>query len=347
MAYERYTVQSSPGEITHRFIDINGIRVHVAEQGPEVGPMVLLAHGFPESWYSWRAQMAALAAAGYHVVAPDQRGYGQTDCPEAIEAYSILHLVGDLVGLVDVLGKEQAQPGREVVIVGHDWGANVAWNAALMRPDLFKAAIIMSVPYIPRSHLYGPRANVRPTEAMKLLVGQHYFYQLYFQQIGVAEAEMEQDVRRAILLTLYSLSGDAREGERWRPVLADPQAGMLSSGALPEALPGWLSEADVDYFTEQFQRTGFRGGLNWYRNMDRNWELTAAFSGASVHQPTLFMWGDRDPVFDIPGTGERIERQKQYVPNLRLLPFAGCGHWVQLERAAEVNAAMIAFLQGL
>lgn len=347
MSYEGYNVQSAPGEITHRFIDINGIRAHVAEQGPEVGPMVLLAHGFPECWYSWRPQMAALAAAGYHVVAPDQRGYGQTDCPEAIEAYSILHLVGDLVGLVDVLGKEQAQQGQEVVIVGHDWGANVAWNAALMRPDLFKAAIIMSVPYIPRSHLHGPRANVRPTEAMKLLVGQHYFYQLYFQQLGVAEAEMEQDVRRAMLLTLYSLSGDARESERWRPVLADPQAGMLSSGALPETLPGWLSEADVDYFTEQFQRTGFRGGLNWYRNMDRNWELTAPFSGASVYQPTLFMWGDRDPVLDIPGTGERIERQKQYVPNLRLLPFAGCGHWVQLERAAEVNAAMIAFLQGL
>ena len=332
-------MQVPTGELTHRFIETNGIRMHIAEQGE--GPLVLLSHGFPECWYSWHYQLSALAAAGYHVVAPDQRGYGQTDCPAAVEAYTILHLAGDMVGLLDALGEEQA------VIAGHDWGANVAWNAALMRPDRFRAVITMSVPYIPRGRVYGPRASVRPTEAMRQLVGNHSFYQLYFLEPGVAEAEMERDVRKTMRQVFYALSGDATGPERWHPISPDPGAGMFTSTPVPDRLPDWISEEDIDYFAGEFERSGFRGGLNWYRNFDRNWELMAAYSGAKVTQPALFMWGDRDPSFEVPGTSSRVERQRQFVPNLRDVVFEGCGHWIQLERADEANAAMIAFLNSL
>lgn len=330
-------MQTTNDGVTHRFIEANGIRMHIAEQGQ--GPLVLLCHGFPECWYAWHYQLGALAAAGYHVVAPDMRGYGQTDRPEAVEAYTILHLVGDMVGLLDALDEEQA------AIVGHDWGANVAWNDAIMRPDRFRAVVTMSVQYFPRGQVYGPRSHVRPTEAMRQLVGEQSFYQLYFQEPGVAEAEMERDIRTTMTQVFYALSGDAVEEERWHPLSLDPSAGMFTSTPVPDRLPGWISESDLDYFTSEFERTGFTGGLNWYRNFDRNWELTAAFSGAKVRQPALFIWGDRDPVFEIPGSSARIERQKQYVPNLSEIRLEGYGHWVQMERANEVNAAIVEFLR--
>jgi pimeloyl-ACP methyl ester carboxylesterase len=321
--------------IAHRFIETNGIRMHIAEQGQ--GPLLLLCHGFPETWYSWRHQLPALAAAGYHVVAPDQRGYGQTDCPDAIEAYTILHLVGDLVGLLDALNEDQA------VIVGHDWGANVAWHAALLRPDRFHSVITMSVPYVARGPAYGPRATVRPTEAMKKLAGDHYI--LYFQQLGIAEAELERNVRTTMLQLLYTLSGNAPPSERWQPALSGPDAGVLTGMPFPERLPNWLTEEDIDIYTAQFQRTGFRGGLNWYRNMDRNWELLAAYSGAQITQPTLFLRGDCDP--SLAHASALLERQPRFVPHMREQIFPGCGHWIQQERAAQVNEAVITFLQNL
>ncbi len=339
MSTEDIAASTATGEISHRFIEVNGIRMHIAEQGQ--GPLVVLSHGFPECWYTWKYQIPALAQAGYHVVAPDQRGYGQTDCPESVDAYTILHLVGDMVGLLDALGEEQA------ILIGHDWGANVVWNAALMRPDRFRSVVNMSVPYVPRSQVYGPRSNVSPTEAMKQLIGNNFFYQLYFLEPGIAEAELERDVRKTMLQVFYALSGNAAESERWHPILPNSGAGMFTETVVPSRLPLWLSEADLDYFSKQFQHTGFRGGLNWYRNFDRNWELTAPFSGAKIPQPTLFLWGDRDPVFEIPGTGARVERQKQFVPTMRERMLPGCGHWVQLERADEVNDAILTFLDTL
>jgi len=339
MTNENAFEQTANSEIAHRFIESNGIRMHIAEQG--TGPLVLLCHGFPELWYSWRYQIPALATAGYHVVAPDQRGYGQSDSPDDSETYTLLHLIGDMVGLLDALGEEQA------VIVGHDWGANVAWNAALLRPDRFRAVITMSVPYVPRGPVYGPRSNVRPTAAMKQMAGDTFFYQLYFQQPGLAEAELERDVRATMIQVLYGLSGDAPEGTRWLPIRSDANASMLTGVALPASLPDWLTEADIDYYTSEYQRTGFRGGLNWYRNLDRTWELMAAYSGAKIMQPALFLWGDRDPILAIPGVKTRIERMQESVPHLRQEVFAGAGHWLQQERAAATNEAMIAFLHGL
>ncbi len=323
-------------QVQHRMIETNGIRLRIAEQGS--GPLVILCHGFPESWYSWRHQIAALAGAGFHAVAPDMRGYGGSDRPDEIDQYTLFHLVGDMVGLVDALGEKTA------VIAGHDWGAPVAWHSALLRPDRFRAIIALSVPFI-------PRIAVRPTTIMPQN-DDAVFYQLYFQAPGVAEAEFEKDPRRTIRRLLFSGSGDAR-GEA---ALGNPQGvgmvprkgGFLDRGADPTTLPGWLTEADVDYFAGEFTRAGFRGGLNWYRNIDRNWELMAPYAGARVTVPALYVAGDRDLVVAFRGIDQLIPNLKMFVPNLRktvMLP--GCGHWTQQERPSEVNAEMIEFLKGL
>jgi pimeloyl-ACP methyl ester carboxylesterase len=315
-------------EIRHRTVETNGIRLHVAEQGE--GPLVVLCHGFPESWYSWRHQLQALSDAGFHAVAPDMRGYGQSDRPAEIEQYTLLHLVGDMVGLVGALGAESA------VIAGHDWGAPVAWHGALLRPDLFRAVIGLSVPF-------RPRGSARPSTMMPQ-TDDAVFYQLYFQAPGVAEAELERDVRDSIRRLAFSGSGDG-PGRDLRMV---PRAGgFLSRTTNPDSLPPWLTEADIDFYAAEFSRAGFRGGLNWYRNIDRNWELLAPFAGARVTVPALYVVGDRDLVVSFPGMDQLIPNLSKFVPNLRqtvMLP--GCGHWTQQERARDVNAAMLEFLKG-
>jgi pimeloyl-ACP methyl ester carboxylesterase len=327
-------------ETTQRMIESNGIRLNIAEQGK--GPLVLLCHGFPESWYSWRHQIEALAAAGFHAVAPDMRGYGKSDAPEAIDQYTILHLVGDLVGLLDALEAPTA------VIVGHDWGANIAWHAARLRPDRFRAVAALSVPFRPR----GP---VRPTSVMPQTADAQ-FYMLYFQNPGVAEAELERDPRATVRNMLYGASGDgaaARAAAVSRG--AAPSIGMVPRGGgmmqgpgAPATLPSWLSEADIDFYAGEFKRSGFRGGLNYYRNIDRNWELTAAFADVKVTVPALYIAGDHDMVIAAPGTAELLANLKQFVPalrNIQMLP--GCGHWTQQERPGEVSAAIIDFVRGL
>ena len=331
------------GDVRHRTVETNGIRMHVAEQGD--GPLVLLCHGFPESWYSWRHQLAALAAAGFHAVAPDMRGYGQTEQPAEIDQYTLLHLVGDMVGLADALG------GGPAVIAGHYWGAPVAWHAALLRPDRFRAVIGLSVPF-------RPRGSVRPSTAMPQ-TDDTIFYQLYFQEPGVAESELERDARTTIRRILYSGSGDrsgSSDGARARASLGNPEAvgmvprggGFLSHTADVEVLPSWLTEADVDFFAGEFSRAGFRGGLNWYRNIDRNWELLAPFAGARVTVPALYMAGDQDLVVHFRGMDQLLPNLKRFIPELRqTIMLPGCGHWTQQERPQEVSAAMIEFLRGL
>jgi pimeloyl-ACP methyl ester carboxylesterase len=325
-------------QATHRTVKTNGIRMHIAEQGS--GPVVLMCHGFPESWYSWRHQLAALAQAGYHAVAPDMRGYGQTERPAAIDQYTLLHLVGDMVGVLDALEAETA------VIAGHDWGAPVAWHCALLRPDRFRAVIGLSVPYRSR----GP---VQPTTVMPQ-TDTALFYQLYFQTPGIAEAELERDPKSTIRRMLYAASGDASQasGGAWQAGstvgMVDRKSGLLAAMTNPPALPAWLTEADLDFYAAEFARTGFSGGLNWYRNIDRNWELLAAYSGAKVTVPALYVAGDRDLVVKFRGAEQTIANLANTVPQLRkqiMLP--GCGHWTQQERANEVNAAMIGFLQSL
>lgn len=323
------------GDAAHRKIATNGIHLHFAEQGE--GPLIVLCHGFPESWYSWRHQLPVLAAAGYHAVAVDMRGYGQSDQPEAIDQYTLLHLVGDMVGLLDALGVQQA------VIAGHDWGAQVAWHAALLRPDRFRAVIALNFPYLPRSPFAPTLLMPRRKDAV--------FYALYFQEPGVAEAELERDVRQTFLKMLVggSVVGGLRETSGSGPVAMVPRdGGLLGGKETPTTLPDWLTEADIDFYVSEFERTGFRGGLNWYRNIDRNWELSAPFEGAKVTVPALYIVGDRDRVLAFQGMDRAIANLANIVPQLRgKVVLADCSHWTQQERPSEVNTAMTEFLRKL
>jgi pimeloyl-ACP methyl ester carboxylesterase len=319
--------------VEHRTVDVNGIRLHIAEEGE--GPLVVLLHGFPESWHSWRHQFGPLAAAGFRVVAPDQRGYGASDHPEDVSAYSILHLVGDVVGLVHALGEERA------FVVGHDWGAPVAWHTALLRPDVVRGVAGLSVP----PPFRGERP---PLQTMQERFGGHFYWN-YFNLPGVADAEFGADPRSALRRLPVGASGDGEGGGRYEQALVtDPERGWLADMPEPEELPGWLTEQDLDELTESYAK-GFTGALNWYRNLDRNWELTAPWHGARVTPPALYLYGDRDLVPAFPGTPELIERLPELMPNLVRDPvlLPGCGHWTQQERPDEVNAALVDFLTGL
>ena len=318
-------------EVTHRMIETNGIRLHIAEQGE--GPLVILCHGFPECWYSWRHQLPALAKAGFRAAAPDLRGYGRSDRPEEVEKYTILHDIGDIVGLIDALGAQQA------VIAGHDIGAAIAWQTALLRPDRFRAVIALSPPFRPRGFGdSGPPTKLMPQNKDAI------FYQLYFQT-PEAEAGLGRDLRRTFRSQLYSLSGD-------RPPSA---VGGLPAGMVPRkgdvltdppSLPAWITESDIDVYVAEFTRSGFRGPLAWWRNIDRGWELLAPFAGAEVAVPALYMVGDRD--FVATAFSSAIAKQSTLVPKIRpAVMLAGCGHWTQQERAPEVSAAMIDFLRSL
>jgi pimeloyl-ACP methyl ester carboxylesterase len=317
-----------PG-VTHRVIDVDGLPVHIAEAG--TGPLVLMLHGFPESWYSWRHQLTALADAGYHAVAPDQRGYGRTGGPEAADQYTMLHLCGDVIGLMDALGAGRA------VVAGHDWGAPVAWNTALLRPDRVSGVVGLSVPYT-------PRGSTPPVSALRALFGDG-FYICYFQQPGVADAELSSDPRATLRRVLSSASGDATAGGA--PVIP-PGQGFLDICREPGVLPGWLTEADIDVYAAQFADSGFTRPLNWYRAMDLTWELTAAWKHAPVTVPAAYLAGDRDVAVSFLGGPAVLDQIKAVVPGLRLgriLP--GCGHWTQQERPDEVNAAMLSFIGAL
>ncbi len=314
-------------EIKHRTVKTNGINMHIAEAGE--GPLVLLLHGFPELWYSWRHQLPALAAAGYHGVAPDVRGYGRSDAPQPIEAYTMREHLADAIGILDALGADTA------VIVGHDWGAPMAWNAAVLHPRRFRAVAALSVPFLRR-----PPAP--PTQLFKQIFQDNFFYMLYFQEPGVAEAELEADPRCSMRLFLFAASGDdtsAGAGFSGKKKGDKFLTGMIE----PERLPAWLTEADVDYYANEFARTGFRGGLNRYRNMDRDWHELPQLEGAKVQQPALFIGGEKDGVLRFTS----LDAMKQNVPNLRDIIMLPCGHWTQQERPAEVNAALLSFLKGL
>lgn len=308
----------------------NGIRMHVLEEGS--GPLVVLCHGFPELGYSWRRQIPALAAAGFRVVAPDQRGYGGTDRPSDPGSYTLCHLVGDIVGLVQALGERQA------AIVGHDWGSAVAWTAALLRPDMFRAVGLLSVPY-----LAGFWDGPSPTESMRrLLEAGQMFYQLYFQEPGRAEADLERDVRDSLRRLYASASGGVAPEKRWRFVFS-PTETLLDTMPPVERPPSWLTEEELATFSAAFERTGFAGGLNWYRNMDRDRELLAFLAGKSIEQPSLFLAGAEDPVIAM--YRQDYDALEQTMPGLTakvLIP--GAGHWVQQERPDEVSSRLAAFL---
>ena len=322
---EEVVAEPWDGEVAHRFVEANGIRMHIAEAGS--GPLVVLLHGFPEGWNSWRHQLQALAGEGYHVVAPDLRGYGQTSRPEALEAYDIFQLTGDIVELVNALH------GAPAVVVGHDWGAWIAPHCALLRPDMFRAVALMSVPFVPRRAV-----NQSQWEEQK------YPGKLFYQatlRSPMADQFFAADVRSRLLGGLWALSGDVPREKRWQPV-RDPDAAALMP-AVPSGPPPWMAEEDLQFLVGEYQRTGFTGGLNYYRNMDRNWALTPFLDGAKLLQRTVFLAGSDDPVLEF--LDEEYEDLEINVPNLwKKVLIRGAGHWIQQERPGEVTRPLIAFL---
>jgi pimeloyl-ACP methyl ester carboxylesterase len=324
---------SMADNFTLDLFDTNGIRLRAALEGE--GPLVILVHGWPELWYSWRHQIRAVAEAGFRVVAPDVRGYGGSDKPHPVEAYDMLQLTADVAGLIDTLDEEQA------ILVGHDWGAPICWNTALLYPDRVRAVAGLSVPYF-------PRGEISSIELYKRLYAGRFFYQLYFQEEGVAEAEFEADVRKALRQIYYLASGDRTEAVAEVMLAKKPGDDMLGGLPDPDPFPDWLSAADLDYYTAAFTEGGFRGPLNRYRAQHRDWELLADYAGHKIAQPSCLIAGTLDPV-------------RSFAPGLDLYQQAGAhctdyrgttlidgeGHWIQQEAPDSVNRALLAFLSGV
>jgi pimeloyl-ACP methyl ester carboxylesterase len=310
----------------------HGIRMHVWEQG--MGTPVVMCHGFPGLGYSFRQQMAAVANAGWRAVAPDMRGYGRTDQPHDPAEYDHAHVATDLLDLLDTLGAPRA------VFVGHDFGAPLVWNLAIRAKQRVAGIVALSVPYEPR------RPRERPSATFAEIARQHFFHMHYFQQPGIADRELDANPRAFLTRVFWALSGDYHYLDIWRA----PSEGNGYLDVLPDApkLPWpWLGNAELDHYVSEYSRTGFTGGLNWYRALDRNWEQSEPFAGAKVEVPALFIAGANDPVIEMSGP-RALERMKEHVPDLRgahLLP--GAGHWVQQERPDDVNRLLLDFLRSL
>lgn len=316
-----------------RLIQTDTITQSILEAG--TGPLVLFIHGFPELGISWRAQVEALAEAGYHAVAPDMRGYGATDKPEDAADYSILHLVGDMVALVRALGQTQC------VVVGHDWGAPVAWHCALLRPDMFRAVAGLSVPFQPR------RPGGPPTPAMAAIAKRAGLGELYISQFqaGDAHAIFEADVAAGLRKGFYAYDG-ATPGARQSTGFIPAGQDFLSTVPEDATLPPWMSAEHFQEYVDAFAKGGFKGPIDWYRSLDRNWTLTAFVQDQLILQPALFLVGERDPVRHY--SGQHEAGLKDWAPDLRgSHVLAGAGHWLQQERPEEVNRLLLDFLAGL
>lgn len=327
------TTAALPSDVTHRLVPSPAGRIHVAELGS--GPLVLLLHGFPESWYSWRRQLPALAAAGYRAAAVDVRGYGRSSRPTEVSAYRMRALVEDNVAVVRALGEETA------VVVGHDWGSPIAAHSALLHPEVFRAVGLLSVPYSPPG---GPR----PSDAFARMGGDDEFYVSYFQEPGRAESEIEPDVRGWLAGIYAALSADTMPAPEERHPLFVRRGGGTIRERLPlDRRPAWLSDDELDYYAGEFERTGFSGALGRYRNMDRDWEDLAEYRGAALTQPSLFLGGALDS--STTWLAKAIEAHTHTLPGLhassRLLD--GCGHWIQQERPEEVNETLVQWLSDL
>ncbi|GMM94104.1 alpha/beta fold hydrolase [Qipengyuania sp. MTN3-11] len=315
-----------------RQIDVGELTLRCAVEGD--GPLAVMVHGFPESWYSWRHQIGPVAEAGFTACAIDVRGYGGSDKPDAIEAYAMERIVGDIVGL-----KMALSPDQPAVLIGHDWGAPIVWNSALTHPEHFRAVAGMSVPF----------AGV-PTRPFTEVFREHFtsqgkfFYQEYFQEPGVAEAEAEPDPRGFIQRMMYSISGDVPPGDYWTKPL-----GATFLEGLPDPHPvGWLTEADLDFYEGEFRASGFRGPLNRYRNHERDYEWLQGWKGERIEQPALFIGGTRDPATTLFGAvADPVALMRMFAPKVEGHILDGVGHWTQQERPKEVNALLVDWLERL
>ena len=315
-----------------RMIDVGEVSLRCAIEGS--GPLVIMVHGFPESWYSWRHQLSPIADAGFTACAVDVRGYGGSDKPANVAAYAMERIVGDLVGLRKVLS-----PDQKAILIGHDWGAPIVWNSAFTNPQHFRAVAGLSVPF--------SGAPQRPfTEVFRehFTTQGRFFYQEYFQHPGVAEAEAEADPRNFVERMMYSISGDVPHGDYWSKPLG---AKFLEGLPDPQPVP-WLSEADLDYYEAEFKASGFAGPLNRYRNHEADFAWLRAWQGKRIEQPCLFIGGTRDPATTLFGAVEDpVAMMRLFAPKVEGHVLSGVGHWTQQERPEEVNSLLIDWLKRL
>lgn len=313
--------------ISERRVATDGAELHVRDAGD--GPLVVLAHGFPELGYAWRHQIPALASRGYRVLVPDQRGYGRSSCPSDVEAYDVRCLAGDLLGLLDDAGAEQA------VFVGNDWGSMLVWQLALLAPERVAGVVGMSVAFTPRT-------PVPPLQLLRQIFSGQFFYMLYFQTPGVADADLGRDPATTMRRMLSG--GSLEAGADPSGFFADDGRGFVERMPDPDGLPDWLTQAELDHFVGEFARTGFTGALNWYRNLDRNWELTPELAGAHVTVPSLYIGGAQDPVLMMSPPAAAEAWLDDHRGNVIV---DGAGHWAPQERPHAVNAALLDFLTDL
>ncbi len=314
-----------------RMIRTNGITLRCAVAGD--GPLVILVHGWPELWYSWRHQIKPIAKAGYRVVAPDVRGYGGSDKPPAVEDYALADIMDDLIGLIDAFG------ARRAILMGHDWGAPICWNTAALHADRISAVAGLSVPY-------RRRLKVSQLAFWRRLYKDKFFYQLYFQDEGVAERELEADIRLSLRKIYYSISGDAPSLDSWLD--RDPDGGLLAPMVDPDPFPAWLTARDLDYFVENFTAGGFRGPIDRYRNQDRDFAMLPEMGTVPVHQPSCFIGGEKDIVRRfVPGHDSYADVTGLCTDMRSARIIDGAGHWVQQEAPGPVNDALLSFLSGL
>lgn len=312
-------------------IATNGITLRTAVAGS--GPLIVLVHGWPELWYSWRRQIKPLADAGYRVIAPDMRGYGGSSKPDAVHAYDMASLVGDVIGLLDAFAAETA------ILIGHDWGAPICWNTATLHPERITAIANLSVPY-------HRRLDITEVELWQRLYGDDFFYQLYFQDEGVAEAELETDIRSSLRKIYYALSGDDPVRDRW---LSHTRGqGLLDPFIDPAPFPAWLGEDDIDYLVANYKASGFRGPLNRYRNAQRDYDNLPQMNAAPLRQPSCFIGGSRDALRHFVPGHDLYENVGQHCEDLRVSRIVeGAGHWIQQEAPEEVTATLLSFLETL
>jgi pimeloyl-ACP methyl ester carboxylesterase len=312
-------------------LETNGISVRAVVEG--AGPLVIMVHGFPELWYSWRHQIRPIAQAGFKVVVPDVRGYGESDKPHPIEAYDMISLTNDVVGLIDALGEDQA------ILFGHDWGAPICWNTAALHLERVAAVAGLSVPFFQR----GPQSSI---DNWKALYGDGFFYQLYFQEEGVAEAAFEADIRTALRKVYYAISGDGEHAPLHSLSATEPLEDLLATMVDPDPFPAWLTDEDLDYYTEAFTNGGFRGPLNRYRAQQRDWELLPQLSELEVQQPSYFIGGALDPVRTfVPGTDLYAAPEANCTDFRGSTIIDGEGHWIQQEAPEEVTRLLLRFLE--
>lgn len=315
-----------------RRLELDDVALEVLEAGTPGDPVVILAHGFPECAWSWRHQLPVLAAAGYHVLAPDQRGYAHSSAPPDVTAYGIDHLAGDLMAVLDSTGADQG------IFVGHDWGALVTWDVARLFPERVRAVVGVSVPFT--------QWPMKPTELFAALFGDRFFYMTYFQTVGPAERELERDVRHSMHTILWGASGEMYRGQP-RDLLPAAGTGFLDMFPdMPTQRPDWLTESDMEHYVDAFTTSGFFGPVSWYRNLDANFERVAHLPPSRLTMPSYFIGGERDGV--IAGRPEMVDAMIGMLPGYRgKTMLEGAGHWTQQERPEAFNEALLGFLATL